>query len=159
MGLVLPLSAKIGTCHRGLLSTSTRIKPWAAAAADLQHSLKEFRVESRNQALCAPENWQDGSLDSQIFSGADFMSPVLIRKYRYKISRKTLKSFMVIIVPRDQQKSHNASRNFYKKYVLDCMCSFCQNQVYIVFSLFLFGSFSELSEVLSPRLQSSYCPK
>ena len=72
MGLVLPLSAKIGTCHRGLLSTSTRIKPWAAAAADLQ-TLKEFKVERKNW-----ENWQDRSSDSQIFPGADFMSPIRV---------------------------------------------------------------------------------
>ena len=37
-----------------LPSTSARIKPRATAAADLQHPLKEFRVESRNEALCAP---------------------------------------------------------------------------------------------------------
>jgi len=36
-----------------LPSTSARIKSCAAAAADLYHSLKEFRVESRNEALCA----------------------------------------------------------------------------------------------------------
>ena len=38
--------------HGCLPSASTRIKSYAAAAADLQHLLKEFRVESRNQALC-----------------------------------------------------------------------------------------------------------
>ena len=45
---------------------------------------KEFRVESRNEALCAwKKNWKDRSSDSyiQIFSGADFMSPVLISPY------------------------------------------------------------------------------
>ena len=31
----------------------SRIKSCAAAAADLQHPPKEFRVESRNEVLCA----------------------------------------------------------------------------------------------------------
>jgi len=39
-----------------LPSTSTRIKSCAAAAADLQHPLKEPRMESRNEALSAPQN-------------------------------------------------------------------------------------------------------
>ena len=43
---------------------SIRIKSCAAVATDLQHPLKEFRVESGNEALCAPRNWQDRSLDS-----------------------------------------------------------------------------------------------
>jgi len=34
------------------------------AAADLQHPLKEFRVESRNEASVLRENWQDRSSDS-----------------------------------------------------------------------------------------------
>ena len=44
-----------GPCRGRLSSTSTRIK-WcaAAAASDLQHPLKEFRVESRSGALCDP---------------------------------------------------------------------------------------------------------
>ena len=57
-------SLQIGTCHGCLPSISTRIKSCAAAAADLHHPLKEFRVESRNEALCAPADWQDRSLDS-----------------------------------------------------------------------------------------------
>ena len=34
------------------------------AAADLPHPLKEFRVESRNEASVLRENWQDRSSDS-----------------------------------------------------------------------------------------------
>ena len=40
-------------CRLALAVYPTRIKSWAAAAADLQHPLKEFRVDSRNEALCA----------------------------------------------------------------------------------------------------------
>ena len=54
---------QIATCQGHLPSASTRIKSCATAAADLQHSLKEFRVESRNKALCALGNWQDRSSD------------------------------------------------------------------------------------------------
>ena len=34
-------------------STFTRIKSCLVAAADFQHPLKEFRVKSKNEALCA----------------------------------------------------------------------------------------------------------
>ena len=41
-------------------------------------------MESRNEALCdRKKNWKDRSSDSysQIFSGADFMSPILISSH------------------------------------------------------------------------------
>ena len=40
-------------CHWHLPSTSIRIKSCAAAAADLQHLLKELREDSRKEALWA----------------------------------------------------------------------------------------------------------
>ena len=55
---------QIGTCHDCLPSTSTRIKSCAAAASDFQHSLKEFRVESGNEVLCA--QGKTGRADFQI---------------------------------------------------------------------------------------------
>ena len=76
------------------------------------------------------------------------------------ISRKALKSFTVI-VPHDEQKLHEISRNLLEKYVLDCMYSpFTKNHIDTELSpLPLWSYFSELSEVLSPGLQSSFCPK
>jgi len=56
-----------------LPSISARIN--SCAVADLQHTLKE-RTEIRHSVL--PENWQDRSSDTLIFSGACFISPVLI---------------------------------------------------------------------------------
>ena len=53
---------QIGTCHELLPSSSSRIKSCAATAADFQHPLKEFRVESKNEALCVP-----GKLAGQVF--------------------------------------------------------------------------------------------
>ena len=57
---------------------STRIKSCAVTAADLQHTLKGFRVESRNEVLCAGggRNWQDRSSD-RYFQELIFMSPIL----------------------------------------------------------------------------------
>ena len=55
---------QIGTCHDCSPSTATRVKPCAAAASDFQHSLKEFRVESRNEVLCA--QGKTGRADFQI---------------------------------------------------------------------------------------------
>ena len=75
--------------------TSTRITSHAATAADLQHSLKELRVENRNEESVL--RGKTGMTGLQMFSGADFMSPFLY----LIISRKALKSFMVMTVPRD----------------------------------------------------------
>ena len=59
--------------QRHLPSASTEIEPHAAIAVDLQQSLREFRVKhSVLQGI-----WWDRSLDSWIFSGTDFMTPVL----------------------------------------------------------------------------------
>ena len=84
---------QIGTCHWHLPPTSTRIKSCAAVAADFQHPLKELRVENRN-ALCT--QGKIGRTHLQIDTlRAEFTSPILL------ISRKTLKSFMVMTVPYD----------------------------------------------------------
>ena len=69
---------------------------------------------------------------------------------------------MVMIFSSDQQKLHETSRNFLpKKYMLACAYSpFTEITSLLSFPpLPLWSSFSELSEVLSPRLQSSFCPK
>ena len=53
---VFEVKKQMSTTNRRLpwSPTSTKIKLCATAAAELQHPLKEFRVESRNEALCAP---------------------------------------------------------------------------------------------------------
>ena len=62
--------------HGRLPSASVRIKSCAAAAADFQHPLK---VESRNEALCALGKTAITGLQIvKYFSGANFMSPILI---------------------------------------------------------------------------------
>ena len=61
---------------------------------------------------------------------------------------------MVMTAPHDQQKP------LAKKYVLDCMYSpFTKITFILTLPLPLWSSLSELSEVLFPRLQSSFCPK
>ena len=70
-----------GTCHECLPCTSTRIKSCAATAADLQQPLKKFRVESRNEALCASGKLA-GQVFRKIFSRADFVNPILIISYK-----------------------------------------------------------------------------
>ena len=55
---------QIGTCRECLPSISARIKSCAALAADLQHRLNEFKVESRNEAFCALGNQRDRSSES-----------------------------------------------------------------------------------------------
>ena len=58
------------------------------------------------------------------------------------------------------QKYHKTSRNLLEEYVLDCMYSSFTKITYTDLSpLPLWISFSELSEMLSPGLQSSFCPR
>ena len=66
------------TTNGHLPSTSTRIKSWAAAAADLQHPRKGAQDGDQEWGtLCSGKNWQNRPSDSKIFSGDDFMSPML----------------------------------------------------------------------------------
>jgi len=57
-------------------SISTRIKSCAAAAADLAHPLKEFNVESRNEAPCAQGRGR--GLAGQVIRQVFFKSPILL---------------------------------------------------------------------------------
>ena len=74
---------QFGTCHGHFLSTSTRIESCAAAAVGSQHPLKGVEggeAERRHSVLRKGTwgNWQNRASDSQIFSGANFMNPVLV---------------------------------------------------------------------------------
>ena len=102
-----------------------------------------------------------------------FQESILWARFLYLlISRKTLKSFLVTTVPRCQsrildwligltnpvsRKFHQTSRNLLGKYVLDSMY-FSITKITCIPSppASLEHSFSELSEVLSPGLQSSF---
>ena len=51
------VSTVASTVDGHLPSTSTRLSSRATTAADFQLPRKEFRVESRNEALCALGRW------------------------------------------------------------------------------------------------------
>ena len=51
---------QISICHGCSSPTSTRIKLCAAAAAELQHPLKEFRAERGNEALYSRKTGRTG---------------------------------------------------------------------------------------------------
>ena len=60
----------LSTANWHLTATSTRNTSSAAAAADLNTLRKEFREESRTEAVCAPgKNLQEKPSESEIFSG------------------------------------------------------------------------------------------
>ena len=85
------------TTNWHLPSTSTRIKSWAAAAADRQHARKEFRVEIRNEALGALG--KTGKTGLQIVR---YFQKILWAQFLHLlISRKALKYFMVTFAPCD----------------------------------------------------------
>ena len=73
-------------------------------------------------------------------------------------SRKARESFVVTTVP-PEQKLHETSRNFLPKISawLHALLLY-QNHLCTVFCPYLWSSLSELSEVLTPRLQSSHGP-
>ena len=129
--LIRSCQLQIGTCRGCLPSISTRIKSCIPAAADLQHPLKEFRVESRNKALCVQEKTGRTGLYIVRYS----QGLILWAQFLYLLLyRKALKSgwWQFLMTNRSPLNPPTLS---------------------------LWSSFSELSEVLSPRLQSSYCPK
>ena len=67
---------------------------------------------------------------------------------------------MVVTVPHDQPRFHESRRNLQEKYVRDCMYSpYTKISYTLTFPLLLWSSFSELPEVLFPRLQSSFHPQ
>ena len=92
--LILRMAFSLSTANWHLPSTSTRIKSCAAAATDLQYPWKEFRVDSRNEVLCAWEKIGRTGLQIHIFRRSWFWVQFLY----LLISRKTLKLCMVMTV-------------------------------------------------------------
>ena len=73
-----PWDRKRQTCLGHSTPTSTRVKSCAIVAAAL-HPLRSIHVRDQTWgSLCSGRNWQNRSSDSYIFSGADFMSPILV---------------------------------------------------------------------------------
>ena len=62
--IIVNCQLQTGACQGRLPSASVETEHWAAAAVDLQHPLREFRVETK--ALCAPQN-----LVEQVFRQLD----------------------------------------------------------------------------------------
>ena len=142
--LLTPCPFSNWVCQLWVPSASTRIKSDAAAALNFQHPWLEFRVKSRN---VLGENWQNRSSDRY------FQEPILWAQFLYLlISRKALK-----ILHGDKFSSWFTA-TLCKKYVH--VLSLPPNHLYTDLSpLPLWSSFSELSEMLSPRLQPSFYPK
>ena len=154
-GSVIHCQLRIGTCHlplQGLNHTLLSLLIFNA----LQ---KEFGVESRNEALCA----QGGK------TGRTGLQIVIFRSWFYEpnscissyLERHWNPSWGWLFLM-SGRKLQATNRNLLEKYVLDCMYSPSSKSYIYCPSLPpppLWGSFSELSEVLSPRLQSSFCPK
>ena len=117
--------------------------------------LKEFRVESRNEALCAL-----GKLAGQVFRESDilrsrFYEPnSCISSYLEKhYNPSWCRLFLVT------SRSFMRSEIFYKKYVIDCMFPTPPPILHTPATKPLWSSFTELSVGLSSGLQSSHCPK
>ena len=79
---------QLDTFHWHLPFTSKMIKSCSAAAAEPQHPMKAVQSGRINEALCDQGNTsEDRFSDSQIFSGANFMSPILISPHVQKADK------------------------------------------------------------------------
>ena len=101
-------------CKLVLVTYSTRIKSCTAVTTDFQHfqrPLKEVQDgEQKLGTLCSRRYWKDSIIQPDIFN--------------HLITRKLLKSLMVMTILQDQlAKLHETIRKFLEKYVLDCMYS------------------------------------
>ena len=123
-------------CPGCLPFTSTRIKSCAAAAAGLQYPLKGVQDGEQEWAcLCSGKTWQNRSSDRY------FQKLIVWAQFLYcLISRKALKSFMVMTDPCDEQKSPAKKK---KKCVLECMSSPFAKVMYILTFPCLFGKVSQ----------------
>ena len=133
-----------GICHLPL----PEIEPCSAAAVDLRHTQKGVQHGEWDTLL--QENWWNRSLDSYIFSETDFLIPILALSPIQK-STKSLHG---------DTSSLWLAEKLWLRWVFDCMNSPFTKITYINLPpLPLWSSLSELSEVLSSGLQSSFCPK
>ena len=146
------LKLALGTCHLPLQELNHVMLKLLTFNAPCN----EFRVESKNEAPCALGKTGRTGLQivryfQELIQWAQFLHLL--------ISRKALKFFMVMTVSHDRQKLHKTSRKLLEKYVLDCTYSPFTKITYIPAFPLPFGELSQLSEVVSPGLQSSFCPK
>ena len=105
---------QIGTCHGHL--PSTYLPLWGLNHVLLQlltfnTPWKEFRVEDRNEALCAQGKAGRTGLQMVRY----FQEPILWAQFWYLlICIKALKSFMVMTVPHDQKSFRKLVESFWK---------------------------------------------
>ena len=118
---------------------------------------EEFRGGKQKWGtLYSEKNWQNRFSDSQIFSGAYSMSPILVSPYIYKSTKiihgDVCSSWLVITFMR-------LAETFCKKCMFEWMYSPFTKITYILTFLqppLLWSSFSELSGIPSLRLKFSF---
>lgn len=99
--------------------------------------------------LCSGKNWQNKSLDGQIFSGPDFYeaNPCISSR-----AEKALNSLTVMTTLHDQQKPPAKICAWLYAPLLH------QNHIYTVSLASSEQFLRDIGNVLSPRLQSLFCP-
>ena len=137
----------MSTTNWHLPSPSTGVKSCDAAAAELQHPMKEARDgDQKRGTVCFGKNWQTRSSDRHV------QETILGPQFQCIIPKSALKSCKVKTAP-------VTSRNFLQN-LFGCLYSTFTKITYILsFPLLFWSNFSELSEIPSPGLQSSFWSK
>ena len=149
----IPYSLQLhtSTYHRHLLSTSIRIQSCAAASADLQLLLNVVKAgEKKWEFLCSGK------------TGRTCLQIHIFRTWFYELNLWISTYLEKHWIPSWLHQLFVTSRKFCKGFWLHEL-PFHQNHIYWTTLVSrhtpLWSSFSELSEVLSSGLQSSFCPQ
>ena len=146
------VSTTNGTCHLPL----QELKPVLLQLLNFNTPWKEFREKSRNEAFCAWGKTGRTGLQIDIFK-----EPILWAQFLYLLISKITKILHVDDCSLWLAESFiRLTETFWQIHTWCHVVPLHQNYIYTALpTTRLFGAVSQLSEVLSPGLQFSFCPR
>ena len=142
----------LSTTNWSFPSSSTRINSCAVAVTDLQYRLKGVQGgEQKWSTPCSGRNWQDRTVDRY------FQELILWVQFLYLLYLIISKSTKILYG--DNCFSWLAETFWKNMFLIACIPPSWKSHICWPSPLPLRSSFLELTEVLSPELQSSFCPK
>ena len=148
----------MSTCHLSVQRSKQIMCCWSCWPPTTPWKNSGKRAEMRHSVLWG--NRQDRSSESQIFSGADFMSPILVSPH---ISKSTTILYGADCFLWLAEASWDQKFSTKSMWLIACTPPLPKSHIYYPThtppTKSLWSSFSELSAGLSSGLQSSHCPK